>query len=69
MASENPVLFGIKDAQVESTPTQYDNILSGSPLWIKNPSKESQLCDVCGKPMVFLMQSESELSVLQDLEF
>jgi len=52
----NPVLFGVTDAQVQTIPTQYDNILCGRPLWITNPSKESQLCDICGKPMVFLMQ-------------
>lgn len=53
--NENPVLYGIKDAKV-STPSLYDSILFGKPIWLAQPEEIQQRCSICGKPLVLLLQ-------------
>ena len=55
--SENPVLFGVKDAKL-SDPSLYDNVLFGSAKWLCKPTEEQQKCRITGEKMALVAQSE-----------
>ena len=55
--SENPVLFGVKDAKL-SDPGVYDNVLFGSAKWLCKPTLEQQKCKISGEKMALVAQSE-----------
>ena len=51
--SENPVLFGIKDAPVKG---YTDNVLYGPVEWLVKPTPEQERCPVCQGTLACLIQ-------------